>query len=176
MEYVVDTYTLRVRLAIDGRTMGLIAKDAKMPPETIKEVLASGKAERDVIEKIRLAVKPTMRFNTICPKSLQAKSNPGDKEPKSTRPSPEDIIKVLGDDIKRDIELSNKISALCEEYSAIEVFSIISEWQDHILSYIQESGFDLLELLDESMTDRAGSFYLDEKSEVRYRENGRKES
>lgn len=159
MEYVIDTHALRVRLAIDGRTHGLIAKDAKLPVGIIDDVLASGKAEKDVIEKIRLAVRPNMRFGTICPADLQ-------ENDKGTEKNHITILnKSTKEYIKRTIELSQKIQALCNEYSVMEVFTMIEEWKDHILYFLESSGFNLLELLDESMAD-VPEYVLNENGEV----------
>lgn len=167
MEYIVDTHALRVRLAIDGRTIGLIARDANLPIETIKNVLETGKADKNVIEKIRLAVKPKMYFSTICPKSLQAKNESISRE--------ESWLgnKEFYNDVKRNLEIQKRISDICKEYSTIEVFDTISEWQSHILNYVSESGFNLLELLDESMDDLAPGYELNEKGEVQYIEKRR---
>lgn len=173
MQYVVDTHALRVRLAVDGRTMGIIAKDAKLPPETIKDVLSSGKAEKDVIDKIRLALRPRMFFSTICPPELQEADKPGTSINGITPEQAKNLIRKDGDYIKRTIELSKKIEALCKEYSTMEVFDTINEMQFHILAYVEQSGFNLLELLDESMSG-VPEFVLNDKNELQYIEKRRK--
>lgn len=163
MEYVIDTHALKVRLAIDGRTHGLIARDAKLPVGIIDDVLNAGKAEKDVIEKIRLAIKPSMRFGTICPPAMQK----NEKDPRINLLRDPELKK----EIKRTLELERKLVALCDEYTAIDVFSMIQEWVSNILLFLTESGFDLMELVDEAAESNpcGGCFDLDEKGEVIYK-------
>ena len=149
---VIDREALSERIMKDGRLLKTIADTAGVSYRELKNMLTEGTGYPRSIEKVRKVLRPKMRFSTISPDELQpgyvAKDNALTEQiPKHQ----ESIISLFGDDIKRDIELSDKLVALCKEYSFMSVIRAVYEFQDNILDYLDDTGFDLLELIDESL-------------------------
>ena len=149
---VIDREALSERIMKDGRLLKTIADTAGVSYRELKNMLTEGTGYPRSIEKVRKVLRPKMRFSTISPDELQpgyvAKDNAlTEQVPKHQ----EAIISLFGDDIKREIELSDKLMALYKEYSFMSVIRAVYEFQDNILDYLDDTGFDLLELFDESL-------------------------
>ena len=148
---VIDREALSERIMKDGRLLKTIADTAGVSYRELKNMLTEGTGYPRTIEKVRKVLRPKMRFSTISPDEMQPGYVEQNKILTEQTPKNQDsIISLFSDDIKRDIELSDKLVALCKEYSFLAVIRAISEFQDMILDYLDYSKFDLIELLDES--------------------------
>ena len=155
---VIDREALSERIMKDGRKVMTIADSAGISYRELKNMLVEGTGYPRSIEKVRKVLHPKMRFQTISPDELQTNFNKITNTPSAQEDTEaqkkirEKRIKDLfGEEIQKSIELSDKIAELCNEYTFLEVVRTIVDFQDLLFDYLQDSNFDLMELIDESL-------------------------